>query len=137
MNGIIGNATDDDSSQDEAALLANGSANGLSARSMSSALNERTSRSPAPPITVPARNVPGEHHQHQHQHHHREATSTSSSRNVSGASTAGAPGWSPHAGSGTAKETFLNYFFGQNGPERAGVGAPTMCLGRTLRSSLG
>ena len=132
MNGIIGNATDDDDSQDEAALPANGSANGLSARSTSSALNERTSRSPAPPITVPARNVPGKHHQHQHQHHHREATSTSSSRNVSGA-----PGSSPHAGSGTAKETFLNYFFGQNGPERAGVGAPTMCLGRTLRSSLG
>ena len=135
MNGIIGNATDDDDSQDEAALPANGSANGLSARSTSSALNERTSRSPAPPITVPARNVPGKHHQHQHQHHHRDATSTSSSRNVSGASTAttGGPGSSPHAGSGTAKETFLNYFFGQNGPgplsgpnaERTGLGAPT------------
>ncbi|KAM5541329.1 hypothetical protein V8D89_004883 [Ganoderma adspersum] len=129
MNGIIGNATDDDDSQDEAAGPANGSTNGLSARSTSSALNERSSRSPAPPITVPARNVPGKHHQHQH--HHREVTSASSSRNVSGASTA--PGTSPHAGSGTAKETFLNYFFGQNGPgplsgpnaERGGVGAPT------------
>ncbi|PIL30281.1 transporter [Ganoderma sinense ZZ0214-1] len=121
INGIIGNVTDDDESQDETAAP-NGNTNGLSA-----ALNERSSRSPAPPITVPPRNAPGKHHQHQHQHHHRDATSTS--RNVSGASSG--PGSSPHTG--TAKETFLNYFFGQNGPgplsgpnaERAGVSAPT------------
>ena len=137
INGIGGIPTDDDDSQDEASgpalANANGSANGLSARSTSSALNERSSRSPAPPISVPARNAPAKHQQHHH--HHRDATAASS-RSVSGASSTttagGGPGTSPHAG--TAKETFLNYFFGQNGPgplsgpsaERAGgLGAPT------------
>ena len=49
--------------------------------------------------------VPPRHHHH---HHH---SGTTASRNVSGASITGT---SPQ--NGTAQETFLNYFFGQNGP---------------------
>ncbi|RPD57298.1 hypothetical protein L227DRAFT_594825 [Lentinus tigrinus ALCF2SS1-6] len=108
MNGS--SATEDDESTDE--TLPNG---------RSSTIPERTrqGRASAPPIAVPTTATSS----HRHHSHH-------ASRNASGASVAGSAGSSPHTG--TAKETFLNYFFGQNGPgplqgataDRAGVAGP-------------
>ncbi|TBU23125.1 dynamin protein dnm1 [Dichomitus squalens] len=114
INGVGSPTDDDDYSQDESA----GPANGIPPnRSASSALTDRSraGAASAPPTTTTPSRLPSKppHHQHQHHHQHHQQRDAPSSRNVSGAS-AGAPGSSPH--SGTAKETFLNYFFGQNGP---------------------
>ncbi|KAI0693397.1 P-loop containing nucleoside triphosphate hydrolase protein [Cerioporus squamosus] len=90
--------TDDDESADEP--FTNGRSSTIPERSRQGAAS-------APPIAVPSSGTSSHRHHSPKTHHH-------ASRNVSGASVTGGSGSSPH--SGTAKETFLNYFFGQNGP---------------------
>lgn len=107
--------TEDDESIDEPTT------NGVSGRTSTLPERSRQGAASAPPITVPSGT--GSHRHHSPKTHRDQA----SSRNVSGASVIGGSGSSPQ--NGTAKETFLNYFFGQNGPgplsgtttERAGV----------------
>ncbi|KAH9913078.1 dynamin protein dnm1 [Epithele typhae] len=106
---------------DEEEAPVNGVTNGTG--SLRSPLDRRSGAASAPPSAPTA--VPPRHH---HQHHLGNA-----SRNVSGASTAsGAPG-----APGTAKETFLNYFFGQNGtgplgPGNGGVAERSATTGRDV-----
>ncbi|KAI0730440.1 Dynamin central region-domain-containing protein [Earliella scabrosa] len=127
LNGAA-SPTEDDESVDEPTT------NGISGRPGSAHDRSRQGAASAPPIAVPTSGA-SSHHHHRHQspktHHH-------GSRNVSGASIVGGAGTSPHTG--TAKETFLNYFFGQNGPgplngatvERAGAGVGVAPTGRDV-----
>ncbi|KAI0737311.1 dynamin protein dnm1 [Daedaleopsis nitida] len=128
VNGTGANsATDDEeSAADEPPT------NGVSGRTSAHNDRARQGAASAPPIAVPSTGA-GHHRHHSPKTHHH------ASRNVSGASAAGAgAGTSPHTG--TAKETFLNYFFGQNGPgpltgatvERAGAGGVVAMSGRDV-----
>ncbi|KAJ8483221.1 hypothetical protein ONZ51_g4859 [Trametes cubensis] len=92
---------DDDESTDEPTL--NGTSS-RDARSVSSIAQDRSRGAASAPPIAPGTVGSSSHRHHSPKGHH------SSSRHVSGASNA------PGHGSGTAKETFLNYFFGQNGP---------------------
>ncbi|KAI0676151.1 Dynamin central region-domain-containing protein [Trametes maxima] len=127
LNGASITQEEDDESIDEPSPV-NGTS-GRDARTVSSTIHDRArGRASAPPI--PGGAVAGSSHRHQspRAHHH-------SSRHASGSSPA--PG---SAGSGTAKETFLNYFFGQNGPgplagstaDRASAGAGIAPVGRDV-----
>ncbi|KAH9893600.1 Dynamin central region-domain-containing protein [Cubamyces lactineus] len=90
---------DEDESTDEP--TPNGTS-GRDARSVSSLAQDRSRGAASAPPIAPGTVGSSSHRHHSPKGHH------SSSRHVSGASNA--------PGSGTAKETFLNYFFGQNGP---------------------
>ncbi|CDO69709.1 hypothetical protein BN946_scf184851.g97 [Trametes cinnabarina] len=96
---------DDDESTDEPTL--NGTS-GRDARSVSSTIHDRSRAGAASAPPAGAGTVGSSSHRHQspRSHHHH------SSRHVSGASGTAIAGHT----SGNAKETFLNYFFGQNGP---------------------
>ncbi|KAI0765615.1 Dynamin central region-domain-containing protein [Trametes elegans] len=96
VNGVASSQDGDDESTDE--ITVNGSS-GRDTRSVSSTVHDRSrGASSAPPGAAPA------HRHHSPKAHHH------SSRHPSGSSAVGA------GANGTAKETFLNYFFGQNGP---------------------
>ncbi|KAI0364548.1 hypothetical protein BV20DRAFT_955990 [Pilatotrama ljubarskyi] len=101
LNGIA-SQEDDEESTDDATV--NG-VSGRDARSVSSTIHDRSRGAASAPPVAPG--VAGSSHRHQSPkgHHH-------SSRHASGSSAVAA---GSH-GSGTAKETFLTYFFGQNGP---------------------
>ncbi|KAI8985641.1 Dynamin central region-domain-containing protein [Trametes punicea] len=100
INGAL-SPEDDEESTDEPTV--NGTS-GRDARSVSSTIHDRSrGAASAPPVAPGSVGSSSHRHQSPRAHHH-------SSRHVSGSSAA-----APH-GSGTAKETFLNYFFGQNGP---------------------
>ncbi|CAL1714003.1 unnamed protein product [Somion occarium] len=100
---------DADESSDEVNTI-NGIPITRDGRSVSSTVHDR-SRSAAAAISSSHRRQSSPKPPHHHAHAHRHGTG----------STVMQPGSSPH--SGTAKETFLNYFFGQNGPGPLGAGA--------------
>ncbi|KAI9067912.1 hypothetical protein FKP32DRAFT_1643115 [Trametes sanguinea] len=102
INGVPSQEEDDEST-DEPTLNGNSVRD---ARSVSSTIHDRSRAGAASAPPIGAGTVGSSSHRHQSPkgHHH-------SSRHVSGSTTAIAG-----HGSGTAKETFLNYFFGQNGP---------------------
>ncbi|KAH9851979.1 Dynamin central region-domain-containing protein [Lenzites betulinus] len=98
VNGASWQDEEDESTDEPSAS----STAGRDARSVSSTVHDR-SRAGATSAPPTAPGGAGSSNRHQTHHH--------SSRHASGSG--GAPG--THA-NGTAKETFLNYFFGQNGP---------------------
>ncbi|KAI0070705.1 hypothetical protein K474DRAFT_1713111 [Panus rudis PR-1116 ss-1] len=106
VNGVT-SAEEDESSTDEVNGI-NGIPLSRDGRSVSSTVHDR-SRSAAPTTNGSSRRQSSPKPHHHHSHHgtvrHGPTTSGSSAGSSSG-----------QHGHGTAKETFLNYFFGQNGP---------------------
>ncbi|KII86038.1 hypothetical protein PLICRDRAFT_56503 [Plicaturopsis crispa FD-325 SS-3] len=103
INGARSQDDEDDESADDESSSVNGITPRSDGRSVSSTLHDRSR-------TVTAATQSGtlskaSKHQHlQHQHHRHSTGGHTQSSQSSG------------SGSGTARETFLNYFFGQNGP---------------------
>lgn len=103
INGRLSPGTEDDEATDDAS-----SVNNRDQRSVSATIVDR-SRLPASTSSTPVpqpRNSRSIHHHHHHQHTgtHRRSSSQAP------------PGSSPQS----ARETFLNYFFGQQNPSSSG-----------------
>lgn len=117
---------DEDEDTSEEANGVNGAVS-RDGRSVSSTVHDRA-RTVASPNDV--QRMPGSPKLHHH-HHHGTVRSHSAQPGAGG------------AGQGTAKETFLNYFFGQNGPgpisgataERASTNAGVTLIGRDVNGS--
>ncbi|OJT13682.1 Dynamin-related protein DNM1 [Trametes pubescens] len=103
---VNGAASQDDEDESNEEPSANG-ISGRDARSVSSTVHDRSRGAASAPPTAPG----GVNSSHRH---HSPTAHRHSSRHASGSS--GAQGTMTHNANGTAKETFLNYFFGQNGP---------------------
>lgn len=114
---------DEDEDTSEEASGANGAVS-RDGRSVSSTVHDRA-RTIASPNDAPR--MPGSPTLHHH-HHHGTVRSQSAQPGAGGAA------------QGTAKETFLNYFFGQNGPgpisgATAERGAGVTLIGRDVNGS--
>ncbi|KDQ61820.1 hypothetical protein JAAARDRAFT_31294 [Jaapia argillacea MUCL 33604] len=108
-NGRISPADEEEDYESDRAASINGIPTSREGRSVSSTLHDRSragttsstsgASKTASPIPVPNQSkTVSRHHHHAHPRHSSPGPSSQS------------------GGSGTAKETFLNYFFGQNGP---------------------
>ncbi|KAJ3484970.1 hypothetical protein NLI96_g5282 [Meripilus lineatus] len=115
INGVFPGADDGDDSADE-----HKSVNGIppltrDGRSVSSTLHDRNSSrsSTATPTNASSNSASSSKRQPSPKGTHSHRHSSAASQGTSGSGTSPP---NSQAGGGTAKETFLNYFFGQNGP---------------------